>query len=318
MPSRPRKPSLGDLDQPSLLPADELFPEQRPVPIREIKRRRPRTLDEPVLNLVAHFEVITTYALLTHFFVNRARSVVYGYRLLKQLRERGLIAFTPIYPELGKASMNAVSLTAAGWRMLGQRPPSTSLRPMAPDMLRFKLQYAEMMIQRASEGWREIKPDKASALLKKWALASYKNRMLNEYEMAARNALERMPDFDFPLPMLYHKGLGWIRIILPAQPGKSFKRILESLPNFSLMPKIPYELVCGDSEKLEECKDLLAKHASKHKYRYRLAAVPHFNTRPNPRNAALAVPMPQQAVDPNASDATEGLSSPAGNDRPEE
>jgi hypothetical protein len=284
----PRQPD--SFDQPYLLPANDVVGPPPSTGPGAAMRRRKRGLDEPVLRFVAHFGVVTTYQVLYRFFSFRGKSPVYGWRLLKHLREAGLLHFEPVFPELGAASMHALRLTAAGWAAIGQPPRKDDLAPLTPGRLHYLLQHAEMMLVRGQEGWREVRPDAAFRVLKRWALAGYRDRLLNDHEILARTRLERIPEELLKVPLLLHPASADIRLVLGAEGGRDFRRELRRLPDFQLFPPIGVEFVCAEPELAEEARRALARHAERRRYQLVLHRAPSFSARPNPRLAIAAPP----------------------------
>lgn len=283
-----RKAKLSRLEQIELLPPEELlFGASRNDAKASKKRNRKSKLETPILNFIDYFHVVTTYQVLYQFFAFRGKSPVYGWRILRKMQDNDLITSFPIYPELGAASLNAIRLTAEGYRKLGKIPSPRDLRTLPKHELEYQLQFAEMMLQRGFEGWRLARPEVAFEAMRRWALAEYRTRLLNETERLARERIERMPAEPINVPMLVHPQKNWIRFVLPARPDRSFKKVLESLPSFALLPRIPIELVCADSELLEQCRDMIDRHAKENRYRYTVRVVPHFSQRPNPRTVVI-------------------------------
>lgn len=270
--------------QPHLLPAEDIVPDHSPrVPTPA--RRRGSKLELPIMQFIGHFDVATTYQVLHRFFSLRGKTPVYGYRVLRQLRDAGLLMSERIYPEAGAASLTYLRLTRAGWAAIGERPSAEVLRPLPRPRLEYKLQFAEMMTVRSSEGWREVKASSSFEVLRKWALASYRDRILNDYEIVQRAAIEKMDHGPMKLPVLVDKARSEVRIVLPFREGENPRRSLRALPDMGLFPPVHVEIVCADSELLQEALSLLAKHSEKGGYSVTPSWVPHFNERPNPRNA---------------------------------
>lgn len=274
---------LDFLAQLSLFSSEDLFGTSNAEAAGPRLRRRPRKLDEPILRYVAYFHVVTTYQILYRFFAFRGRSPVYGWRLLAQLRDRQLITMEPIYPELGKASMNYIRLTQAGWHYIGIQPQPSHLRPYSRPELEYRLQYAEMMLERGHAGWREVRQEVAFEALRRWALSHYRNRLINENELMIRNRLEQMPPAKIRVPVIAHPQEGQVRIVLPVRSPATFRRSLSDLPSLQLFPTIPFEIVCADRAFFQDALEIIDKHSRRNRYEYTIHYVPHFTDRPNPR-----------------------------------
>lgn len=276
------------MEQIELLPPEEISPKSAGSSSPSKKaRKRTSKLEGPILNFIDYFHVVTSYQVLYQFFTFRGKSPVYGWRILKKMQDDNLITTFRIYPELGASSLNAIRLTAHGYQKLDKTPQAKDLKSFSRHELEYRLQFAEMMLQRGFEGWRMARSEVAFEAMRRWALAEYRTRLLNETERLARERIERMPPSEIGVPMLVHPLKNWIRFVLPARPDRSFKKVLETLPSFDLLPRIPIELVCADNELLEQCRELIEKHARDNRYRYTLRAVPHFNLRKNPRSVVI-------------------------------
>lgn len=251
-------------------------------PIR-LKGRRGSKLDEPILQFIGHFQAVTTYQVLDRFFTSRDKSPVYGYRLLKRLREAGFITSAPIYPELGAASLTYLALTKLGWAAIGVTPSVKALRPLPRPYLEYSLQFAEMMIVRAGEGWREVRPDSVFKVIRNWGLAQFRDRRLNDHEIIRRATIERMPEVEVPFPLLIHQSGDRIRLVLPVREGENFQRTLRNLPDLALFPPMQFELVCANAELAREATDTLSRYAERKGFKFEIYHVAHFNARPNPR-----------------------------------
>lgn len=241
-------------------------------------RHRPRSYDEAILRYVAYYRTVTICQLLYRFFVYAGKGDRYGYTVVRRLVQEGFLVKEPLDPERGARSQHILMLSATGWQVLGLRPRID--RHAAADVIRdYRLQFADLMLEREVNGWRLVPRSKTHQALKKWALAHYQHRLLNPTEVVIRERLERMSALELRLRVIRHTVSGEVRILLPVRRGRSYKASIAALPSLSLIPVVPFELVCSDVTLAQPAQRSLQRWAAQTKTMIRIHQHPHFRTR---------------------------------------
>lgn len=248
-------------------------------------RSRPRKYDEAILRYVAYYRIATTHQVAYRFFVYAGKGPRYGFQVVRKLVTDGYLESQPLDPEKGRASRQVLRVTKDGWRKIGHTPPRKSQRTVAQSLVEYRLQFADTMLERESVGWRLVPEHRSFRTLKEWGLRPYRGRLLNASEQVLRERLERMPDISLPVRLLGHKASGEVRLILPVRRGKSFAKVIDSLPSLSLFPPIEFELICSHLDLLDRAKDYLRRWGRDSKVKYTVHRNAHFRSRPHPRNA---------------------------------
>lgn len=251
-------------------------------------RFRPRAYDAAILRYVGYYRVVTGHQIIYRFFTYAGKGDGYGYRILRRLQQQNLLFAEPLDPDLGATSRLVYSLTREGWRMLGLRPP-TSRRTVPEYVREYRLQFADVMLERESEGWRLIPSAQSFPALQNWALRHYRDRLLNATEMVIRERLERLRPFDLGLRLIGHPSTGEVRVILPVRRGRSYKATIDRLPNLSIFPPLTFELICSDSDLESSAIDYLYRWANRAHIRVVIQTSPHFRSRPAPGDAPTEV-----------------------------
>lgn len=248
-------------------------------------RFRARSYDAAILRYVGFYRMVTGHQILYRFFTYAGKGDRYGYRLLRRLTEQNLLKAEPLDPELGSVSRLVYTLTRDGWRALGLQPPAESRRTVPGYVREYRLQFADVMLERESEGWRLIPSNQSFMALQLWALGHYRDRLLNPTETVIRERLERLHPFDVGLRMIGHRTSGDLRLILPVRRGRSFKATIDQLPNLSIFPPITFEVVCSEPSLETPAVDYLQRWADRTRTQIRVRLLPHFRSRPSPADA---------------------------------
>lgn len=244
-------------------------------------RYRPRRYDVPILRYVAYYRAVTLHQVIYRFFVYAGKGASYGYRVLRRLIKEGLLAAEPLDPELGASSRIVLRLTDKGWSVLGIQP-LRERHTMPRAVLEYRLQFADLMLDREASGWRLLPASKTFQAIRMEALSAYKNRLLNPSEAVIRERLERMPPLEIKLRAIRHVRTGAVRLLLPVRRGKSFKTAIDSLPSLSIVPRIDFELVCSEPHLAAPAKQYLERWSARTKTTIRVHQHPHYRTRKPP------------------------------------
>lgn len=286
MPSTAVRSERDVLSQlPLFLPGEEEFGEPDADSDEPSVRRRPRTYDHAILRYVGYYRLVTTQQVIYRFFLYAGRGPEYGYRVVRQLVRRGLLDESPLDPERGNVSQNVLSVTREGWRFLGRSMPSRGRRSSSSPVRQYRIQFADVMLDREVEGWNLVNSTAAFPVLKEWARQRYRGRMLNSSEAQIRDRLERLHPFDFPLHLLVRPSRGEIRLILPVRTTLSYRSTIDKLPgNMGLFPKLHFELVTAELDLGDAAASYLERWGKKHPAGIEIHRSEHFRSRPHPRS----------------------------------
>lgn len=269
----------------SLFAQYSLFPPETPTgpaPERPV-RPKARSYDAAVLRYVGYYRAVTLHQVITRFFLLAGHGPGYGFRLVRSLVRRGLIRVTPLDPGLGTVSRQICGLTPEGWAYLGLQEPPAPRRTSGADMTPYRLQFAEVMLVRESEGWVYTPEATAWSRVREWGLRSYHGRAINAQDRMAESRIQNMPPLRTGLNVLWHRKSREIRWILPVRRGKSIKRLVEPLPaTLGLFPRSEFELVVADPELSAVAADLVRRWSERTRVPYRLHELPNFRTRLHP------------------------------------
>ncbi|HEX7071400.1 MAG TPA: hypothetical protein VF190_11365 [Rhodothermales bacterium] len=252
------------------------------------RRVRPRGYDAAVLRYVGYYRTVTLHQVVYRFFLYDGKGPRYGFRLVADLVRRGLLAESPLDPRRGSVSRTTLAVTDAGWLALGLPKPRESKRAIVDAVREYRLQFADMMLQREVEGWVLVPEARSFATLRAWGLAAYRGRALTDSEIVFRDRLERMPPITIPLRVLAHRATGEARLILPVRRGKSFAHTIDALPSLAIFPPLVFEMVSPDPELARKADDYLRRWAERTRHRVRTVQSPHYRERPHP--ARVVVP----------------------------
>lgn len=250
-------------------------------------RKRARGYDAAVLRYIGYYRVVTLHQIIYRFFIMAGMGPGYGFRLVRGLQKRGLVETRPLDSDKGTVSRALCTLTREGWQYLGRdEEPKSPKRANVSDLLEYRLQFAEMMLEREAEGWVLLVEEQAWGRIKKWGMSQYAGRALNEYERLSGRRIERMPPLSTGLNVLWHRNNGDIRFILPVRWGKSISRTLEKLPpSLGLFPPLQFEMVGADLELTRAAASMLARWGEGNKITLAVHQVANFRTRNHPGQA---------------------------------
>jgi hypothetical protein len=277
-----RAHGLAFLDQLTLFGPRDLDPQSavgRSLPTRTT---RPRTYDKALLRYVGYYRLVTLHQVIYRFFIYGGRPAAYGFKLVQRLCDEGWIDAAPLDSKLGAASRTVLSLTPLGWAILNAKPPKQTKSAMADALRTYRLQFAEMMLEREAEGWSLQPGSRAFATLQNWALAPYRGRMLNADERVIRQRLERTPAFRLPVNIISRNAGAEVRLVLPLRVGKSYSRTIDALPEFNFFPPLHFEMVASDLELLPKAEDYLRRWAQDKGLEVVAHSAAHFRSRPHP------------------------------------
>lgn len=243
---------------------------------------RRRKHDERILRWIAYHRRVTLHQALIHQFIARGISPSYGDRVVRKLVREGLLASERLNPERGRASRTVLRLTRDGWRRLLLEPPDDFGKPVWGPVLEYRLQFAEMLSVRQSQGWALRLKDEAWPDVREWARRPYRGRMLNSTEQVERDVIERMPKPDLPFNILTHSEQG-IRFVLPVRRGLSIHNRLSRMPLTGLWPPVPVELVCAEMPDLGPAIDELRRWSKRARSQVELHVVRHHRSVPLPK-----------------------------------
>jgi hypothetical protein len=279
---------LSFLDQLPLFGFDDLAPPRARAADRlPLRATRPRGYDRAVLRYVAYYRLVTLHQVIYRFFVFDAKSASYGFKLVRRLVREGWLGSVPLDSERGSISRQVLSITPLGWLLLNARPPKQSRSETSRSVRDYRLQFAEMMLEREADGWRLAPSASAFGLLREWALAPYRGRLLNDDERVIRQRIERAPAVALPLNVLVRSITGDVRLILPIRSGRSFGRLLESLPPLNFFPPLEFEAVCSELELLSRAEEFVGRWSRDRGAQVRLHRVEHFRSRVHPGEALV-------------------------------
>lgn len=263
-------------------------------------RQRSRSYDRAILRYVAYYRLVTTHQILYRFFLMAGHGPGYGFRLVQRLVRQGFLEARRLDQGRGAVSRQTVRLTAKGWQTLGMAPPVDPKRAAIQDVEEYRLQLAEVMLVRESEGWTLLSEDRAWPRIREWALAPYKGRALNDQDRLVLRRLENLTGVKVGLSVLHHRGRGEIRFVLPVRRGRSFRRIIEKLPQtLGLFPPLVFEMVVAEPPLEQPCRDVLRRWSERLKIPAQAIVLPHFRTRPHPLQSTPAdVYTPSHVPDP--------------------
>lgn len=242
---------------------------------------RPRSYDEAILRYIAYHRVATVHQVIYRFFIYAGRGGRYGYNVIRRLISDGLVRSDPLDPEIGAVSRNVLSLTPKGWGIVGMKPAEDT--HAAAQLIReYRLQFTEVMLEREAEGWRLIHRTQVFNALREAALASYRDRLLNDSEAVIRERLEKMPAQAMTVHGLVHRQTGEVRLLLPVRRGKSYKSTIDTFPNVGLIGGINVELICSEINLAQPARHYLERWAGQRKTKIAVHQVPHFRSRKAP------------------------------------
>jgi hypothetical protein len=257
--------------------------------------KRPRSYDDAVLRYIGYYRVVTAQQVVYRFFVNQGRGYRYGYKLLRQLVERGLVSESMLEPSRGTTSLRVLELTPVGWAYLNAERPRNPTHADGESIRRYRIQFAEMMLEREAEGWTLVPATDGWASLQAWAMREYRGRMLNDTERVMKDRVRRMPPWRPPMNLLVHRDAescragepqGNPRFIIPVRRGKSFARLLEKLPKMGLFPAPHFEIVSIDHDLAEAARQFIERWARERGIVATIHQAPAFQARPHPERAS--------------------------------
>jgi len=232
---------------------------------------------------VGFYRVVTTHQVIYRFFIFAGMGPGYGFRLVQRLVKQGLLASRPLDRERGAVSRHVLSMTAAGWDAIGLSTPVAKKHAAVQDIEEYRMQLADVMLVRESQGWTLVPEHAVWARLREWGLAPYRGRALNEQDRLIIRRLENMQPIKLGLSLLHHRGTGEVRILLPLRRGRSFRRLIEKLPaTLGLFPPPVFELVIAEPPLEDPCRDILRRWGEKLKVKPQIHALNHFRTRAHP------------------------------------
>jgi hypothetical protein len=252
------------------------------------KSQRGRKFDVPILRYVCWHEYVTLHQLVYRFFVYDGKGPRYGFRVVQELIERGLIRSEPLDPDKGSISRQVLSATDAGWEYIGKKPRK-GRRPNDLIALRdYRLQFAEMILEREATGWRLVKGKKRGfELLRRAALAEYRKKTLTDMERLFQRRVREAASVPMRVSALEHPASGAVRLILAVRRWSSYKKEIQALPDLALFHTIVFEMVSADPVLEERARAYLKRWAAKRKINYEVVSVPHFRLREHPSAAAV-------------------------------
>ncbi|ODT04194.1 MAG: hypothetical protein ABS52_05955 [Gemmatimonadetes bacterium SCN 70-22] len=213
----------------------------------------------PVLMWVAAQRAVTVRQVLFRFWILDGRAGSHGFRVIRQLIAEGLIESAPLYPILGRASVQFLTPTRAGWRELGQ-PPRGRVVARLEDVL----QFSQLCLVREAAGWTIEPPAQAWPLIRRRALDVLRLKPRGD-EMAqeARRWVERMRH---PMVLgpwcLHHRSNGEVRLIVNVRSLAELARTCNALVPVRLVNEaMPFELELtgANPDQLESVRKQIAK-----------------------------------------------------------
>ncbi len=244
---------------------------------------RPRKHDTRILRWIAYHRRVTASQVLVHQFIARGISPSYGDRVVRKLIREGFLASERLDPERGRASRMVLRLTRDGWRRLLIEPPNDFGKPVWGPVLEYRLQFAEMLSTRQSQGWALRLMDEAWPDVRDWVRRPYRGRLLNDSERVERDAIERMPAVELPLNILVHPERKEVRFVLPVRRGLSIHTRLAHMPPTGLWPPVPVEVVCAEMPDLQPAIVELRRWAERARSQIEVHVVRHHRSVPLPK-----------------------------------
>lgn len=118
---------------------------------RAAAAQRERSYDEAILRYVGYFRAATVHQVLFRFFIFAGKGPRYGFKAVRRLINDGLLIAKPLDPTKGTVSRQVLTLSPSGWQLLGLPQPKDPWRVAPETLLHYRLQFAEMMLVRATE-----------------------------------------------------------------------------------------------------------------------------------------------------------------------
>ncbi len=236
-------------------------------------------LERMVLHWVEYHAAVTTNQILRKFWTAANKSTRNGNRLIQRLGYRGLLEIFPLEPAKGRASIRVVRLTKSARLALGMPEPTREASSQSGRILRYRMQFAEMILNREAEGWMWIESSELSAAIRELGLEQYRQRVLTGTEQACRELLLRSDPPTMPFHGLRHTTTGQVRLVVPAHTLSRTRKALSDLPTNlqSYAPEFGVEIVPIGHPEREAVGRYLTEAEKRLKVRFHRTIAPHFS-----------------------------------------
>lgn len=252
-------------------------------PARRRYRARFRMFHDPVMRFLARVGVAGVHTILRRFWAYEGLHAAHGWRVLADLRKRGLIETRVAVKGRGRGAKHAATLTTAGYAAVGVSAPSGGPWPRTEDQLWHAIQFAEVLAGREAQGWQLADAADAWPIVKRWALRR-RHSLAGSSSARQDHAILARTAATVPLDVLWHDGSGDVRLLLPLHRGRSWATLLRGLPpQLRLVGNIDLEIVCADADLYERSLPLIHRWATRHGYQFREHRIDPFQRLPDPR-----------------------------------
>jgi hypothetical protein len=282
-------PPVEDFDQFSLFAPDVHPTGTLVLPDGPGLKRRGRSYDVAVFLWLKYHYVASVHQLVYRFFLYAGRGPRYGYKLADKLVRSGRLEAVPLDPSKGTTSKVLLRLTPLGWEYFGIAPPKEMTRLRDLDLLDYRLQFVELMLERTIQGWvarrsEPANPFQGFEMLKAAALHRL-GPARNSSAQQDQAAIRKLPPVALGRTMLWNATLQQARIVLPIYKGVSYLKVLDGLPRqLKILEPIAFELVCADETLRQKASDGLRRWAAKQNIKYTESFVHPFRTRQHPKD----------------------------------
>lgn len=215
------------------------------VPERVLEGERARTYDAEVLVYVAQRTVVTLHQVMDRISDAHGIGPAYVGRVVRLLVRARLLRAERL--EGGVRMRELLELTPAGHRVL-QLPPLREPARWRRALRPYRLQFADMLLQRGADGFDFVSVREAFPHLHRWALRRFAGRSLNSHEAQDHYHLKRLPPYEPGLPLLVGRAGDDVRLVLPARPGLDPRSVLASIPPMPFHPPAAFEIVCASAD----------------------------------------------------------------------
>lgn len=246
-----------------------------------------RTFDLPILRWVGYHEYATVQQVVHRFWIQRGVGGKYGYRCVAKLVEEGALSQRLLEPGGDNSTPRIVSVAPDGYRLMGVRPRRPYSGALLEARIRYRLQQAEVMLERAPQGWHIIPKTNQVALvaaIRRHALKRFRGRALDSHAAHLRTRFERISPKNFCLPVsiLWHPAREDLRLFLPVRRGASYKRHLEKVRGLGFLGQVSFEAFCSDPDLLLGATQQVQRWGRRQRVAVEVHCVPDFRSRLNP------------------------------------
>lgn len=227
---------------------------------------RHRAYDFPVLEWVITHRVVTLHQVLTRFWYLDAKNPQHGYRVVRALARRGLVALSPLAPHKGSVSRQLVVATPAARQLFGFAPCRDPLtEPRAT--LYYRLQVAQLDLELAVGDYLEAPPEDAWDALRDAALDDLRARgICNDLDRLMADRIRRAPARTIP-GAVWVDARGRAQIVLGHRTRARFQRAVQALPDLRILEPLRFTIATWDTRDGPKAEAGLRRHLERQGYR---------------------------------------------------